>query len=194
MCQVCLFLPDSLLSTATLWFVNGLLVHVQEWDIVILVLVTCSEAVNDWEISGIIRPITAGITQSSNLRRQTSKLRDIDNLSGKQPICPTSTKMTGWSMLWLEHGETQHFLHQNMKSPFFRSDKNKEMRIFGELITDSEIFCLGWKISTFPKSLWAPQGCRQVQVPTADRGQGALADNFRGKDNERLIIRDEIFK
>ena len=170
MCQVCLFTWTlfSQLPLSGLW-TGYYVVHVQEWDIVIhQVLVTCSEAVNDWEISGIIRPITAGITQSSNLRRQTSKLRDIDNLSGKQPICPTSIKMTG-SMRWLEHGETHHFLHQNMKSPFFRRDKNEG-------------------------NAGTPQGCRQVQVPTADRGQGALADNFRGKNNERLIIRDEIFK
>ena len=126
MCQVCLFTWTlfSQLPLSGLW-TGYYVVHVQEWDIVIhQVLVTCSEAVNDWEISGIIRPITAGITQSSNLRRQTSKLRDIDNLSGKQPICPTSIKMTG-SMRWLEHGETHHFLHQNMKSPFFRRDKNE---------------------------------------------------------------------
>ena len=157
---------------------DRVLVHAlrtDDWDIIIQVFVTCSEAVNDWEISGIIRHIKARITQSSNLRREDFKaLRDIDNLSGKHP---TPTKMTR-SKITALIGEIHFLFHPAMKSSFTRRDWNEGnikylMRIFGELITDSEIFCLGWKISTFPKLLRTPQGgrswsrCRQL---TGDKG------------------------
>ena len=171
MCQVCLFvwlqlfsqLPLQIMLASSfqisLWFVIGLVhaLRTDDWDIIIQVLVTCSEAVNDWEISGIIRPITAGITQSSNLRRGLQSSETL--ITCQANIQLQQRWQEARSLHWLEKFIFSFIRIWNPLSPE-EIGMREIMRIFGELITDSEIFCLGWKISTFPKLLRTPQGCR----------------------------------
>ena len=149
-------------------------VHVQEWEIIIQVLVTCSEAVNDWEISGDY-PAYYGRDYSD---QAPTKQREEDfKAPGHWQLVRQTADIKILCALPQQRWQDPCVDWRN--SSFIRIINPlskigmREMRIFGELITDSEIFCLGWKISTFPKLLRTAQGgrpgsrCRQL---TVDKG------------------------